>query len=142
MAATAPMSSSTKGIGWLGWAFPLFGVPFIVVGIGMMLLPLLAPIYARRTIYAVTDRRLIRLRKGRGLDVESLPAVRIGSTVRMENRDGRGTIKVANKIERDSEGDRTLASFAIENVSDAIAVERLIRELGRDAEVSARSSTD
>ncbi len=41
--------------------FPLFGVPFVLIGIGLMSAPLRAYRKAFKTIYVITDRRAITL---------------------------------------------------------------------------------
>jgi hypothetical protein len=60
--------------GGLGYAFPLFGTPFIVVGVGMLSLPFLPVFVARRTLFAVTDQRLLRIYLGGRLRTKSVEA--------------------------------------------------------------------
>ena len=43
--------------------FPLFGVPFLLVGIGMLSTPLLTYRTMQRTLYVITDRRAIIFEK-------------------------------------------------------------------------------
>lgn len=47
------------GVGRIFSCFPLFGLPFLAVGIGMLTSPIWMRRAARRTVYAVTDRRAI-----------------------------------------------------------------------------------
>jgi hypothetical protein len=52
-------SQQTKQISGPGSFFPLFGIPFIVVGLGMLSSPLWRGRKALRTVYALTDQRAI-----------------------------------------------------------------------------------
>lgn len=118
-----------EGAGLLAWAFPLFGVPFIVVGFAMLAAPFLAFLGGRGTLYAVTERRLLKLSLGRSLKVESIPGQRLGRSTRRERADGSGTLSFAVGAGTDSDGDRTAERFEmveIANVFEAAGhVERM-----------------
>lgn len=116
-------------IGLVGIAFPLFGLPFIAVGAWMLARPFL-PLWERgRVLYVVTDKRVIKLSAGRELVVTTVPAERLGLAERREQPDGGGTLSLAVKIGRDSDGDRQTESFDIGPVADirgaAAAVDRI-----------------
>lgn len=59
--------------------FPLFGLPFLMIGIGMLASPILRRISAKKTVYAVTDNRIIRLQKASAVLVQVVPPERIKS---------------------------------------------------------------
>lgn len=126
--ATA-MAGDGGGIGLAAWAFPLFGVPFIAIGLGMLATPFWPLWSARRTLFAVTDQRLIQLTLGRELKSESLPADRIGHVERAERPDGSGTLKIAMRVGRDSEGDRHTETFDLGEVGEVLEVEQTIGQL-------------
>ncbi len=120
MAATAVVSGGHGGTegGILAWAFPLFGTPFIAAGIGMMAVPF-APWWNRgKVVYAITSERVIKVRLGRVLDVETCPKERIGATQRKEHSSGRGRLKLAVAIGRDSDGDPKTEYFVLGPVAD------------------------
>src|SRR5437763_9868076 len=50
----------TRGFGW----FPLFGIPFVLIGLGMLSTPFWVRRKARRTAYVITDRRAIVVEGG------------------------------------------------------------------------------
>ncbi|ALE16050.1 hypothetical protein AMC99_00746 [Altererythrobacter epoxidivorans] len=132
MAAQGIEASSGPG-GWLAWAFPLFGVPFVVVGLGMLLTPF-KPLYDRNKIlFAVTNERLLEIRLHGSLSVRSVPTSRIGLIERMENRDGSGFLKVAIGVGKDSDGDSTVEHMAIGQVPDVMTAYEKISEIGRRA---------
>lgn len=121
--ALAASAVGAPGIGLVGIAFPLFGLPFIAVG-GWMLSRPLAPLWQRgRVLYVVTDRRVLKLAIGRDLTVMTVPAERIGLAERQEQRDGSGTITLAVKIGRDSDGDKQTDNFAIGPVADVMGAQ-------------------
>lgn len=119
----------TPGIGLAGIAFPLFGLPFIAVGCWMLSRPFV-PLWERgRVLYVVTDRRVIKLALGRALVVKTAPADRLGLAERREQPDGSGSLSLAVRIGRDSDGDRMTETFDIGPVAGileaAAAVDRI-----------------
>jgi hypothetical protein len=119
----AASAVGSPGIGIVGIAFPLFGLPFIAVGGWMLSRPFL-PLWQRgRVLYVVTDRRVLKLAIGRDLTVTTVPAERIGLAERQEQRDGSGTITLAVKIGRDSDGDKQTENFAIGPVADVMGAQ-------------------
>ncbi|MEP3421769.1 MAG: hypothetical protein ABJN35_08550 [Erythrobacter sp.] len=79
----------------LDWAFPLFGTPFIVIGLAMLATPFVPLLQRGRILFSVTDQRVIRLSMGSDLTVNSVPASRIGDIVRHEGGDGTGSIELS-----------------------------------------------
>jgi hypothetical protein len=130
--------------GALIYAFPLFGTPFIVIGLGMLSMPFLPLFGADKTLLAVTDQRLIRLYLGRRLKTESARLVRTGRIERNERRDGSGTLKIETGSSYDSEGDRRTEHFEIGEVANVMMVEEVVRgaiERARPGALSSSAST-
>lgn len=119
---------------WFDWVFPLFGVPFILIGVGMLSFPFVAPRRAKRTLFAITDQRIVKLYKGRTLQVQSLPADRIGAMERVENADGSGSLKIALPDSTAADGTRTTEWFLLGEVPGIRMVESRLRELKQYAE--------
>ncbi len=115
--------------GPLGYAFPLFGTPFIVIGLGMLSVPFLPLFGASRTLFAVTDQRLVRIFRGPRLRTQSIPGDRVGEIDRSERRDGSGTLRIVIGSHIDSDGDRRTDHFSIGEVENVMAVETRVREL-------------
>ena len=115
--------------GLFAWVFPLFGVPFIAVGIGMLSLPF-HPLWERgKVLFAVTDQRVLKLRLGRRLSVDSCPASRIGLIGRSERRDGSGSLKLAVRIGRDSDSERIAEHFEIGEIANVFEANEAIASL-------------
>lgn len=139
--ALAASAIGAPGIGLLGLAFPLFGLPFIAVG-GWMLSRPFMPLWQRgRVLYVVTDKRVLKLAVGRDLTVSTVPAERIGRAERQELADGSGTITLAVKIGRDSDGDRQTENFAIGPVADVKAAQGAIYAAERGGSTAAALSS-
>ncbi len=77
-----------------GW-FPLFGVPFVLVGLGMLSSPYWVIRQARKTIYAVTTKRILTLSPGAlfgGVSVESYFPDAETRLKRIQRADGSGDL--------------------------------------------------
>ncbi len=74
--------------------FPLWGVPFILIGLGMFSAPFWMARRLRRTVYAITDRRAIVFAPGSfgSLKVQSFTADALASMERVERPDGSGDL--------------------------------------------------
>jgi hypothetical protein len=138
--AFAGAQALDDGVGVLGYAFPLFGTPFIVVGLGMLSVPFVPLFTARRTLFAVTDQRLLRIYLGRRLTTKSVEGGRIGEIERSERRDGSGGLKIVIGSHLDSDGDRRIDTFELGEIENVMAVEARVHELAERARRPALSS--
>ena len=89
--------------GVMAWVFPIFGLPFVIIGIGM-LVPFWAARKARRTVHVLTEKRLVTAVFGRELALTSLDPKRILSVAKLESPDGSGTLTLSLGNFRDSDG--------------------------------------
>lgn len=114
--------------------FPLFGIPFVLVGLGMLSTPFWFARKAKRTCYAITDRRAILWEAGwwGRLDVRSYEPSALNRMVRTEYADGCGDLVFEEVVShgRDDDGNRTTYTtrhgfLAIDGVR---AVEDLLRK--------------
>lgn len=110
-----------------GVVMPLFGLPFIAVGAGLMATPLLARRAAAHTIYGLTDQRVLK--------VTALPRRREASSVRLDqcgplrvraDARGFGTLAITTGTRIDSDGDRVTERFEIGPVADVSRLEGLL----------------
>ncbi|MBN1512775.1 MAG: PH domain-containing protein [Phycisphaerae bacterium] len=117
--------------------FPLFGVPFILIGLGMLSCPLWAYRKARRTVYAITDRRAILFEGGRSMTVRSFPPDKLRDVFRKERKDGSGDVIFYCRTWRDCDGDRHAQDVGFMRIRNAKAVEDLIQELAKTVDPRA-----
>lgn len=111
-----------------GIVFPLFGLPFVLVGLAMLASPFRSLSKASHTVHAVTDRRLLTVVTGRTREVKSAFVDRIGPVERVSGKDGWGSIRVQTLSRIDSDGDRYTEQLAWIGIPDVAHVERLILE--------------
>jgi hypothetical protein len=116
------------GLMTLGLLAPC-GLPFIAVGIGMLASPVWLRSMARKTIYAVTDRRAIVWQPGwfGRVAVQSFTAAGLGQMSRVERADGSGDLVF--QVHTTGYGDNTRTErrgfLAIDHVKE---VEDLVRK--------------
>lgn len=115
-----------------GWSlFPLFGLPFLLIGLGGLGSPLLLRRKARSTIYAITNYRALSIEGEKTINVKSYLASDLADIERIEHQDGTGDLVMRIERYRDSDGDRQTRQhgfFAVDNVR---RVESIIENLAR-----------
>ena len=72
--------------------FPLFGLPFLLLGLGMISAPFWAWLGARRTVYVVTDHRVMIIEGSRARSVRSYEYADVRALIRFEREDGSGDL--------------------------------------------------
>jgi hypothetical protein len=91
--ATSAMSKSSHNAFTSGFqVFPLFGVPFLLVGVGIILAPLWAFLRGGSTVYAVTNQRVMVIAGTSTRSVKSFTPADILSVEHRERPDGSGDI--------------------------------------------------
>lgn len=114
--------------GATGWrllsAFPLFGLIFLVVGLGLLFSPLTAMKRGSSTVYAVTDRRLIVLESGKVL---SYSPSDLQTLERRDTPDGRGDLVFQRRTSYSSEGHSSVREIGFFGIPNPREVERLVR---------------
>jgi len=118
--------------------FPLFGVPFVAVGLGLLWAPFGALGKAGQTIYGLTDRRMLRVTAGKKRESSSVLFRQMGPIqIRVDTR-GSGTLRIQTGTGLDSDGDQTISKFEVVGVPDVarlnnLLLEQLQQALYRDA---------
>jgi Bacterial PH domain len=93
--ATSAMSKSAHNSFVSGFrVFPLFGLPFLFVGLGIILAPLWAFLKGGNTVYAVTNQRIMIISGGTTRSVKSITPADILSIDHRERPDGSGDIVI------------------------------------------------
>lgn len=113
--------------------FPLFGLPFILVGLAMLSSPLWTYRKALKTVYVITNRRAIIIEGGWSLEIRSYTADQLGNLVRREHRDGTGDVILETVHERGTKGRVHTIERGFFGISSAREVEQMLRVLaGKD----------
>ena len=116
------------GFNWFG----LFGVPFILIGFGMLSSPIWVYRKAKKTVYVVTDRRAIIFEKGFSVQIRSFEGQRLGEVTKRVRADGSGDIVFECGIKR-SRGDNNsgvteIGFFGIERVNEVEDMVKVLAE--------------
>lgn len=122
--------------------FPLFGLPFVLAGFGMLSAPLWAHWKAKRTVYVITDRRAITFEGGHSTVIRSYPPEKLTDVYRREKPDRSGDVLIARRAWRDSEGDRQTEELGLLRVSNAREVEQLLKQLAATARTPMNAEID
>jgi hypothetical protein len=110
--------------------FALFGLPFVLIGLGMLSLPAWKRYCARHSLYVITDRRaLCFVRALRELSVRSFPPEQLGKIDRKETGNGAGMLVFTQDVSRDSDGDPVRSDVGFLGVHDAKRVHDLLLAL-------------
>lgn len=117
----------------IDWAFPLFGTPFILIGIGMLATPFVPLLQRGRILFAVTPQRVLKLSLGRDLTVNSVPASRIGDIVRSESADGSGSVELSLSAPITDFTGKTSRHMSVGRVDNVKGAYQAILELSQQA---------
>ncbi|MEN3113134.1 hypothetical protein ACFONG_16210 [Uliginosibacterium paludis] len=122
-----------------GWSlFPLFGLPFLLVGIGGLSAPLWLRRRARFTVYVLTNRRAISIDGAKTITVKSYPASEIAGIERVERQDGSGDLILRTEYYRDSDGDRQTRQHGFFSIDEVRSVENLVEALLRNKQAPSQ----
>ncbi len=110
-------------------AFVLFSSAFVAAGLAMLATPFWVRSKARRTIFAITDKRILTVVTGRSQTVTTVVPDHIVKIEREEKRDGSGTLTLVTGYEKDSDGDPVTKSEELYAVRDVRAAARAVEEM-------------
>jgi hypothetical protein len=113
--------------------FPLFGLPFVLIGLAMLSTPYWTFLKALRTVYVITDRRAILFEGGWSTTIRSFFPQQLRDIYRKERRNGSGDVILGRQIGTDSDGDKHSTGVGFLNVRDAKGVEAMLRSLASQA---------
>ncbi len=114
-----------------GTSFMLFGVPFVLVGVGMLSSPLLGVRRARRTVYVVTDRRAIIFAGGLSTTVRSFDPEALDGYTKNQRGGGAGDLIFGPEYNVNSTGQRGLRNWqnGFFGVPDVREAEKFVKAL-------------
>ena len=113
-----------------GSIFPLFGLPFLLIGVVMLLSPFWQYFKSTKTAYVVTNKRAFTLELVRGVSIKNYYPDSIGYLEKKVRPDGIGNLILNIEHYKDSDGDSQTKEhgfFAIKKVNEAeLAIENMI----------------
>ncbi len=133
----------TADAGPFHYFFPLFGLPFVLIGVSMLTAPLRARNKHRRTLYAVTDRQALEVRGPlwpqwwdafNGDGVQRFRGSSLAYAERRDRRDGRSDFVIERTVGRKG----AVTEKGLMGVTDGDEVQRLLRAAADYAEARDR----
>ncbi len=128
----AHFSQSSGSFDFMSIVFPLFGIPFVLIGVWMLTTPNRIKRNALKTVYALTDQRALILSPAwrNGVTVRSISPEDLVSLTRTQNTDGSGTL-IFTRLSTTQRaagpnGGAYIATVGFENITDVRDVEALI----------------
>jgi len=132
--------SKAEGFG-LFRLFPLFGIPFVLIGFGLLSGPIWARRDALRTVYAITNRRAISVQSGRTTTFRSFTSTHLQDVYRRERRDGTGDVIFPRRGWRDTDSNRQSEDLGFLSVRNPKRVESLLRQLATEGSSQGHAAT-
>lgn len=115
-----------------GWSlFPLFGLPFLLIGIGGLSSPYWLRRKAYSIVYAVTNHRAIIMEGAKSVSVKSYFPKDITDLQRTQHQNGSGDLILCTEYYRDSDGDERSRRQGFFAVPDVRSVEEVVEGLIR-----------
>lgn len=109
--------------------FPLFGLPFLLVGLGMILSPWWIARAARRTACCVTGTRALQVAVGKSVRIQSWSPADLDEISKELYPDGTGTVTFAKSVTFTSRGRARKSNDAFYGVPDPRACEEALLAL-------------
>jgi hypothetical protein len=125
MASGFKFPDFSNGFEW----FPLFGIPFVLIGFRMLTAPLRVYRQSLKTVYVITDRRAITFEGGRTMTVHSYPLADLSEIYRVEHKDGTGDVILAKVKKQGMDGDAYVETRSFMRIANPFEVERRLKEL-------------
>jgi hypothetical protein len=130
----------TVAAGWgtwkkgnFGWwlLFPAFGLPFILIGFGLLLSPFWMRRRAARTLYALTNRRALIVTLGRRghVTVRSFEPERLMDLQRNQNADNSGDVVFTQDVGYRGDRAKNVLDVGFLAIHDVKRVEEMVRKL-------------
>lgn len=113
--------------------FPLFGVPFVLIGFGMLSSPYWAARKAAPSAYVVTNERVIIFESGvfGAVTIRSFLPHQLAEIRRVQLPNGSGDLILDKEVTTDSEGSRSTTDIGFFGIPDVKGVEMMVLALAR-----------
>ena len=106
--------------------FPLFGLPFILIGVYGLVMPFKMRKKAESTVYAITNQRLLIGHFPNAIELQIFFPKDVNRLTRFEKSDGSGNLIFSNQAYLDSDGGKNISKEGFYAVRDVKKVELLV----------------
>lgn len=112
----------------------LFGLPFVLIGFGMLSSPLWVWQAARKTVYLITDKRAISIQGGWSTTtIRSYLPDQLKDIYRKERADGSGDLVITIRRWKDNHGHQRSEEIGFLGVRNPREVEKILKQLAQNA---------
>jgi hypothetical protein len=127
MSAFGTLQRAPSGGDWgMGILFSLFLLPFVAVGFVMLWVPFETLRKARRTIFGLTNRRMLSVTAGTKRECTSVMLQQMGPIDVQVGSKGYGNVRIQTGTGLDSDGDQTINRFELLGVPDVSRLKGLL----------------
>lgn len=119
-------SAPSGGDRGVGIFFSLLLIPFVAAGFVMLWAPFETLRKARRTIFGLTDRRMLSVTAGRKLESTSVMLQQMGPIDVQVGSKGYGNVRIQTGTGLDSDGDQSINRFELLGVPDVARLKGLL----------------
>ena len=109
--------------------FPLFGLPFLLIGLWGLLLPFRIKKQAQEMVYVITNLRAFSIEGIKTVKFKSYNPKEFSQLERKQNQDGTGDITFMKETYTDSDGDRRSRDHGFFAIKDVKRVEALLENI-------------
>ena len=113
--------------------FPFFGLPFVLIGLGLLSTPFWTYRKTFQTVYAITNRRAITFDAGWTTTIRSYPPDKLQNIHRKERRDGTGDVILDQQVIAGARGEQRPMDLGFLNIRDPKTIEQILRKLAEQA---------
>jgi hypothetical protein len=126
---TSHISHNAGSFGSAFKVFPLFGVPFLLIGLGMVLSPLWVYLKGRTGVYAITNQRVMVITGSRSRAVRSITPADIASVDHREKPDMTGDVLIRTNAMQRMNNTMSQVTVGLYGVANVKEVARLVMNL-------------
>ncbi|MBE9216491.1 hypothetical protein IQ247_28170 [Plectonema cf. radiosum LEGE 06105] len=112
--------------------FALFGLPFVLIGFGMLSSPIWVWLAARKTVYLITNRRAISIQGGVFTIIRSYLPSELKDIYRKEQANGSGDVVISVRLLRNSDGYQRSEEIGFMGVRNAQETEKMLKQLAQN----------
>lgn len=141
-AAKATEDTGSKVAAGVFMLFPLFGLPFLLIGLAMISSPFWVGRKARRTACCVTNQRAMQIVCGRSIKVQSWSASDLDEISKTLHPDGTGSLTFASSLVRGSKGSVREVAQGFYGVPDPRACEEALLALKATSRTASGPRTE
>lgn len=122
-----------RDIGSFSFSFPLFGIPFVLIGFWMLSSPIYTWYQAHQTVYIITDKRAISIEGGITTTIHSYLPQQLRDIYRREKDGDRGDIIIAVKLLTDGDGNQSKEEVGFMGIRNPKEIEKMLKALAKNA---------